>query len=318
MALSKPPTDAQLKSVYKCISDFFRYRYQKHFSILIVGKFGTGKSSLINGLVGKPVAEEGRKKETGCTTETTKHSGVINGIELRVWDTPGLENVDSKDDSHLRDIAEKLNEDIDLMVYCLKMTDDRFYMDDKKAMKKLTEAFGKELWEHTVIALTFANRVQDPREGDEKLYFEEELGFWQEAIESFLKDELKIGPEIIQSLRILPTGYHTIKSRKPLNCAEWLPTFWMACFNASKDKGAINLAKINKRRLIFKGRKPSDGINEGGEDPTPPIGGYIPINEDQEQSIFERVWDILKPVLGVVANFVFGPFVHQMIRWLLG
>ncbi|XP_022777710.1 uncharacterized protein LOC111319150 [Stylophora pistillata] len=233
-------------------------------------------------------------------------------------DETRLENVDSKDDSHLRDIIQKLNEDMDLLVFCLKMTEGRFYIDDKKVMKKLTEAFGKELWEHTVIALTFANRVQDPREGDENVYFKEELGLWQEAIDSFLKDELKIGPEIIQSLRILPTGYHTSKSRKLANCADWLPTFWMACFDASKNKGVINLLKMNKRRLIYKRRKPSDGINEGGEDPTPPIGGYIPINEDQEQSVFKRVWDILKPILGVVANIVLGPFVGQMIRWLLG
>ncbi|XP_022777709.1 uncharacterized protein LOC111319148 [Stylophora pistillata] len=230
-------------------SIIFAIDANRHFTILVTGTSGVGKSSLINALVGKLVAKEGRGM-TVCTTETTKYScEVIEGIELRAWDTPGFENDDSKDKSCLQDMITKLKDDVDLVVFCLRTDDSRFCRGDKEAMKKLTEAFGDELWEHTVIALTFANKVHHPHEGDENAYFMEELKFWREAIHSFLKDELKFGPEILQSLRILPTGYCASKDRKLSNCVDWLTNFWMACYTAPKSKGAINLLKMNNSRL---------------------------------------------------------------------
>ena len=57
------------------------------------------------------------------------------------------------------------------MIFCLKMDDTRFHRDDKDTLKILTETSGKNLWKNAVIALTFANKVEDPGGGNREAYF---------------------------------------------------------------------------------------------------------------------------------------------------
>ena len=64
---------------------------QKHLSILVTGKTGVGKSRLVNAVVGKRVATEGQQKKP-CTVTVNSYSLVINGIEVRVLDSPGLKD----------------------------------------------------------------------------------------------------------------------------------------------------------------------------------------------------------------------------------
>ena len=78
------------------------------------------------------------------------------------------------------------------------MDDKSFHRDDKDTFKILTENFGKELWKKATITLTFANKVEDPSGGDGEDYFLEGLANWREAIHSFLGNELKLEPELVQ------------------------------------------------------------------------------------------------------------------------
>lgn len=119
-------------------------------TILVVGRAGTGKSTLINGLFS---VEEEQKKPTSFNQNkppfvAKKH--VINKVPLSLmfWNSP-------KENSNE---VEKVK-DVDLIVYTLKMSDPRFQPEDKKIMRILVEIFGTGFFNKTVFALTFANKV---------------------------------------------------------------------------------------------------------------------------------------------------------------
>jgi len=64
--------------------------------ILIVGKVGAGKSSLINLLLGKRVAEDGYNPD-GVTKEVKSHNGGLGGNKdkpIRFFDTAGVGDAD--------------------------------------------------------------------------------------------------------------------------------------------------------------------------------------------------------------------------------
>ena len=219
--------------------EFFRQVKGAQFSLLITGKTGVGKSSLVNALVGTKVAKEGRKK-IATTCRVTPYQVVIKGVDIRVWDCSGLEDGTDNNEKCLAEIASKVTEKLDLVIFCLKMDDTRLNVGDKRTLEILTNTFGKNLWKNVVMALTFANKVEHPDREDREAYFLEELANWRETIHSFLSNNLELDPELVQSLPLVPTGYH----RKPhvLPSGEyWLSKFWIACYNVARKSSAFSL-----------------------------------------------------------------------------
>ena len=91
------------------------------------------------------MAEEGLKK-VGSTYEVTSYRVAIEGVNIRVWDSPGLEDGTGNNEKYLAEIRSKITEKLDLVIFCVKMADDtRFHRDDKDTFKILTETFGKNL-----------------------------------------------------------------------------------------------------------------------------------------------------------------------------
>lgn len=72
--------------------------------VLIVGATGAGKSTLVNALIGKPVAKVG----TGVDPETMEVSQHSLSNRFRVWDTPGLGDGAAADARHKRKIVDSL------------------------------------------------------------------------------------------------------------------------------------------------------------------------------------------------------------------
>ena len=140
--------------------------------LVTAGKAGAGKSTLINnllGLKGKKAAES-KTSPKSVTKTIDYYEEEVRGITVRIIDTPGLEAKDlsSREEQEALAVLSALTDGkADIMLYCMKLTDrSRADKKDECIVKKLTKAFGKEIWRHTVLVFTFGDAILNEDEGD--------------------------------------------------------------------------------------------------------------------------------------------------------
>ena len=217
--------------------------------VFIAGKIGTGKSSLINNIAGRKVAEEG---EGSLTTSIRCYNGQIltteamqsRFIDITAWDTPGFGNVFTDEEVILQKICEKC-QSADLVIYCLDMRQ-RLSRDDVNAITRLTKevTMATSIWKNAIFALTFANSVQpSPESGEDPLtFFSEKLHSWRDAIIQLLRQKLSIPEEIIKNVAIIPAGYY---QANPPDRKDWLTSFWVEAFRKVKESALPSLVGIS-------------------------------------------------------------------------
>ncbi len=185
----------------------------------MTGLTATGKSSLVNAIVRKDVAREG-KDLGGVTRTVNQYSTEMNGVTYNIWDSPGLLQDIYEDDVVITDrikstLKKHCPQQLHLLLYCLRMDRDRFEKSEESAITHLTDIFSPEIWETSVFALTFANRVilppPDRDTGEEApKWFKERIGQFQERIIDAL---VSAGMDHARALKVpvIPTSYHTAK-----------------------------------------------------------------------------------------------------------
>ncbi len=104
----------------------------RKINIVIMGKTGVGKSTLVNTLMGKAVAKVGAggRQTLKNALYTTKH----NGAQLNLYDTVGLESNDALNEQTLCEIKRRIEEskreladnDINAVWYCINANGARF------------------------------------------------------------------------------------------------------------------------------------------------------------------------------------------------
>ncbi len=231
------------------------WRKSNSINIFISGKTGTGKSTLVNAILGEKVACEG----TGLDPETstvTSHQRCIEGIDVTVWDSPGLQDGTNKEQEYLNDIEENCKGNIDLFLYCVSMKNTRFMSGsrDIKSMCKLTDKLGKEIWKNAVIVLTYANsyirRVNSGKKDskDLNMVFCERLKEWESEMRECLRHDVKLPAEIIDQIIILPAG----RKEQPAlleDMRPWMSHLWIESLAATRRSARPALIKMNLKRL---------------------------------------------------------------------
>ena len=184
---------------------------------------------------------------------------VIGGIEVKVWDSPGLQDGTENEEKYLRDIKRNCKGEVDLFLYCIDMSSTRFVKDNKdvQAMKKLTETLGVDIWKNTLIVLTWANKyvsmVKDDYEDDPKglqAEYAEEVDSWKEVISSVLRDKDQVGldPQIVENIPIVPAGHRRKPEILPGD-GPWLGAVWRKAASATDPLAQPALVVLNERRL---------------------------------------------------------------------
>ena len=218
-------------------------------SILLTGKTGSGKSSLISSLVIRKVAEE----KVTLTSPTHEIQGYksTKGDYFAVHSSE-FQDANPDDEKSLRIRKQKLVvacPAVDLVVYCIDMTTVRISPYDKAAIQHLTDCFSPFLWEKAIFTLTFANKVEPPPsfEGSDDQFFDEKISQFKVQIQRMLLDA-NVPHGIVQAIPIIPTGYtkSTRKIQDPWSLPgvkDWFDNFWSLC--VSRMEGSSCVAQLN-------------------------------------------------------------------------
>ena len=220
---------------------------KRSLTIVCVGKLGTGKSSLVNGIVGRKVAKEGHSAFTETIDITLFEESIKvsedREISIKIWDTPGLgDGFNCNEEEYIKLLSNCMAQS-DLILYCLDMRR-RMERSDMEEMQRLTKKAGAQIWKNTVFALTFANQITPVggEEDSEGEYFTTALKSWEEAIQRVLVEKLQLPGDMADEVPIVPTGY---MKQPPPDRQEWFTEFWKAAFAKTKVSAQPTLLQIN-------------------------------------------------------------------------
>ena len=214
---------------------------KKELRIIVTGKTGTGKSTLLNCFIGTKFFKEGDDLDP-CTKTVEVYRYARDGISIIAWDCPGLQDGTDNEEDYLKDLVEKTERNVDLMVYCVDMssirgTDLRVH---GSAMQKLTKILGPGVWSNAIIALTFANlyetriTTKQPTISRENLSieFNKRIDLWKEKLQEALR-EVGVPDITINSLPVCPAGYYTIPHLPGYHL--WASQMWVTMLCAVKE-----------------------------------------------------------------------------------
>ena len=226
-------------------------------NILVTGKGFTGKSSLINGIVGQSVAKEHDKLNRELVEAAVQAFPFkYHDVDITIWDSPGLQDGSDKDEEYIRDMISKGCADADLVFYCTRMNDTRFRQEDYVAIKKITRGLGKGIWNNAIFVMTFANECciihkhgqnLTPKEKRNRKsdVFKKQLKNWNERLAAAVV-EAGVDVKIAAGIPIVPVGYE-VKQALP-NCDNWLNSLWYASTSQVKEQlqSALKKAYFNQ------------------------------------------------------------------------
>jgi small GTP-binding protein len=222
----------------------------KPVNIIIIGKTGSGKSTLINNIFAEDVVKAGHSLKRG-TESVTPIKGEVDGFHVTIYDTPGLEDKDTEAEKrHLAQIEDLINrEDIHLAILCISMKETRVEGSHLRTLKQYSKK-GLNL-ENSVIALTFADEYHLKPQWKHKRaqLFPKKVEEWKKEIkETLIQTGLSSTAAHEVNNRIYPTTY-TYEEKSPSG-DDWYADLWYGILktlniNAQRQFLAIHLKHID-------------------------------------------------------------------------
>ena len=222
--------------------------HSKSVSTIVTGKTGVGKSTLINILVGHEVSKVGYTLGPQ-TTEVSSHIISTSGVELVIWDTPGLQDGTDNEDKYIADMKTKCS-GYDLVIYCTSMAESRFGVsDDVKAINALTNSFGESLWERAIFVLTRCNQVLPTKKDPDAR--KRKVQLFSEIIPKVLI-KCGVAESLANSVPVIPAGYieedGSGRELLPLT-NDWLSNVWNISLLRMRESAQPAMVKANTYRI---------------------------------------------------------------------
>jgi len=131
----------------------------EEINVLVVGKSGAGKSSLINFLIGAPIAKVSHY-DTGTTqVQSYQYYYAHYGHTITYYDTPGLFDNNLDMNTILHNIGQI--KAVDLILICMDLSQARMYEDDFLIIKTLKTKYGPYIMKHALLIFTKANNIKN-------------------------------------------------------------------------------------------------------------------------------------------------------------
>ena len=278
----------ELPSISEVAKKLLEKKGHRQISILLIGKLATGRSALINSLIGDEVAPESDSIKS-VTTTIQSYVANVHGIAVKVWDTPGI-TAGAEDELEKFHALEKAVSEADSIMYCLKMDDLRIQRQDVTTIDRLTQAFGTKFWKGAVFALTFANKVLPARNYNDPqarlAFFRERLSKWSEELKETLQ-KAGVPANVIKSVSFVPAGHYN-DTMLPDGCEDWINRFWLMCLQSIMNQATPVMLKVHAENL-----KPYTPIQ---------MDTYQPSPRSPPQQNLDNIWKII----GVLACIAFG------------
>ena len=192
----------------------------RNFKILVIGDCGSGKTTLVNNLLGQDVAQDNTS-----STLSTFH-GVVQGVPITVYETSGLANPDPELEEKMTTLLKGVL--LDVIVYCFRLSETRFRASSIDALQ-LYHKLGLD-WSKTVFAWTFSDALPISKSARKKPsfsiadYFNVRVDEMKQHIKQILVQQIGVLHGSVEAIQMVPTT--DVPEDKLPNQKQWYAPFW--------------------------------------------------------------------------------------------
>ncbi|XP_047334613.1 translocase of chloroplast 159, chloroplastic-like isoform X2 [Impatiens glandulifera] len=240
-------------------------------NVLIVGKSGVGKSATINSIFGEERASINAFEPS--TAVVKEVSGIVNGVKVKVFDTPGLkpgvmeQAFNRRVLSSINSLTKKSPPDI--ILYVDRLDTQTRDLNDLPLLKTITSSLGTPIWKNAIITLTHA--ASAPPEGPSgsplsyEMFVTQRSHVLQQCIGHAVGDLRMMSPSLMNAVSLVENHPSCRKNRdgqKVLpNGQTWRSQLLLLCFSMKMLADANSLTKSqdpfdNRKLFGFRTRSP--------------------------------------------------------------